>query len=258
MAKQHEIVYGIHSVRHALEQAQHDILELWMQDNKKAGKELSDICRLAHQTGVPVQQVSGKTLDRITGATAHQGVALKRRVTTAHQSPLDLADLLNGSMDKPPLLLILDGVQDPHNLGACLRTANAAGANGVVIPKDRAVQVNATVTKVASGAVEHVPVIAVTNLARGLDAMRAAGVWVFGAAEDATTSLYDIDLTVPLALVLGAEGAGLRRNTREHCDQLFRIPMHGKVESLNVSVAAGVCLYETVRQRMRAQAEGRP
>ena len=176
MAKQYEIVYGIHPVRHAFDREQQEILELWVQDNKKAGKELGDICRLAHQAGVPLQQVSGRTLDRITAVTAHQGVALKRRVTRAHESPLDLAALINNSKHNVPLLLILDGVQDPHNLGACLRTADAAGANGVVIPKDRAVQVNATVTKVASGAVEHVPVIAVTNLARSMEAMLAAGV----------------------------------------------------------------------------------
>lgn len=258
MAKQHEIIYGIHPVRHVLERAQHDILELWVQENKKSGKELGNICHLAQQAGVPLQFVSGKALDRITTVTAHQGVALKRRLSAVQRSSPDVTTLLNEITGTTPLLLILDGVQDPHNLGACLRTADAAGADGIVIPKDRAVQVNATVSKVASGAAEHVPVIAVTNLARCLSTLRDAGIWVYGAAEDAATSLYDIDLTVPLALVLGAEGSGLRRNTSEHCDQLFKIPMHGKVESLNVSVAAGVCLYETVRQRMLFQTEGKP
>ena len=257
MAKQHEIIYGVHPVRHALDRDTHDVLELWVQDNKQAGRELSSICRLAQQAGVPIQQVSGKALDRITAATAHQGVALKRRFQ-AHVPVPDLETLLNGIRHAAPLLLVLDGVQDPHNLGACLRTADAAGVDGVIIPKHRAVQVNATVSKVASGAAEHVPVITVTNLARTLDALRAAGIWMFGAADDAAASLYEVDLTVPAALILGAEGAGLRHNTRAHCDQLFSIPMHGKVENLNVSVAAGVCLYETVRQRTHSQAEDKP
>lgn len=257
MAKQFEIIYGIHPVRHALDRTQHDILELWVQENKKNSKEIIAICQSATRAGVTVQYVSAKALDRITAATMHQGVALKRR-SQAHLPVPDLEALLNSVRHAAPLLLVLDGVQDPHNLGACLRTADATGVNAVIIPKDRAVQVNATVTKVASGAAEHVPVIAVTNLARSLDAMRVAGLWIFGTVEDAAASLYEVDLTVPVALVLGAEGAGLRRNTREHCDQLISIPMHGNVESLNVSVAAGVCLFETVRQRMRSQMEGKP
>lgn len=253
MAQHHEIIYGIHPVRHALGQARHDVLEIWIQENKKSKKEMIAICRSAHRVGVNVQFVSVKTLERITTAAMHQGVALKRRIKPRLPAA-DLEGLLKSVREFPPVILALDGVQDPHNLGACLRTADAAGVNGMVIPRDRAVQVNATVAKVASGAVEHVPVITVTNLARSLDTLREAGVWVYGAAETAATTLYDMDLTVPLALVLGAEGKGLRRNTREHCDQLFSIPMLGKVESLNVSVATGVCLYETVRQRMRIRA----
>jgi len=228
-----------------------------VQDNKKTTKEIISISQSATRGGVTIQYVSAKALDRITAAMMHQGVALKRRVKAQVQIN-DLDALLRTTQDSTAFILILDGVQDPHNLGACLRSADAAGVDGIVIPKDRAVQVNATVTKVASGAAEHVPVIPVTNLARSLSAMREAGIWIFGAAEDAATRLYDVDLTVPMALVLGAEGAGLRRNTREHCDKLFSIPMQGNVESLNVSVAAGVCLYETVRQRMCSQKEGKP
>lgn len=249
MARNTELVYGIHPVRHALDRARHDIIELWVLENKKNTKEIEAICRSAYRVGVNIQYVSVKTLDRITAASGHQGVALKRRVKG--MCPVsDLDGLLKEALEATPFILVLDGLQDPHNLGACLRTADAAGIDGIVIPKDRAVQVNATVIKVASGAAEHVPVITVTNLARSLTAMRDAGIWVFGAADDAETGLYDVDLTVPLALVLGAEGRGLRLNTRNHCDRLIRIPMGGKVESLNVSVAAGVCLYEAVRQRM--------
>ena len=247
MVKQHDVIYGIHSVRHVLEQAPHDVLELWIQDTRKSARALSVICQSADHAGVPVQYVNRRALDRLTGTTAHQGVALKQKVTE-RASP-DLADVLSGIVNSNPLLLVLDGVQDPHNLGACLRSADAAGAHGVVIPKDRAVQVNATVRKVASGAAEHIPVTPVVNLARSLTVMRDAGIWVYGMADHAATSLFDVDLTVPVAIVLGAEGKGLRKNTREHCDQLLKIPMLGKVESLNVSVAAGVCLFEVVRQR---------
>jgi len=248
MVKQHEIIYGIHPVEHALGNDPNGVLEMWIQDTRKSAQELAVICRSADITGISIQYVTRKALDRLAGTTAHQGVAIRHKTTIG--SPVqDLDTLLNGIRETVPLLLILDGVQDPHNLGACLRSADAAGVDGVVIPKDRAVQVNATVRKVASGAAEHIPVIPVTNLARCLTAMRAAGIWVFGTADDAAVSLFEVDLTVPVAIVLGAEGKGLRRNTRDHCDQLLKIPMQGRVESLNVSVAAGVCLFEAVRQR---------
>jgi 23S rRNA (guanosine2251-2'-O)-methyltransferase len=172
---------------------------------------------------------------------------IRRRATAASGS--DLAALLETFHNTIPLILVLDGIQDPHNLGACLRTANAAGVNAVVIPGDRAVGVNATVRKVASGAAEHTPVVTVTNLSRALTQLKQAGVWCFGLSESASADIYATDLTVPLALVLGAEGKGLRQNTRLHCDQLLSIPMRGQVESLNVSAAAAVCLFETVRQR---------
>jgi 23S rRNA (guanosine2251-2'-O)-methyltransferase len=161
---------------------------------------------------------------------------------------MDLATLLaNPAPDM--LLLVLDGVQDPHNLGACLRTANAAGVNAVILPRDRAVAVTPAVRKVAAGAAEITPVITVTNLARSLRELREAGVWTVGTDDKADQSLYDINLKMPLAMVLGAEGEGLRENTRKHCDFLVSLPMRGIVESLNVSVATGVCLYEVLRQR---------
>jgi len=159
-----------------------------------------------------------------------------------------LDDFLH-TLRSPALLLVLDGVTDPHNLGACLRTADAAGVQAVILPKDRSAGLTPVVRKVACGAAEHLPVFAVTNLARALRTLQAAGLWVYGAAGEAEKSLYDVDFTGSVALVLGAEGSGLRRLTREHCDALVKIPMTGSVESLNVSVATGVLLYEVVRQR---------
>ena len=165
----------------------------------------------------------------------------------------ELPQFLDG-LGKPPLLLILDGVQDPHNLGACLRSADAAGVDAVILPKDHSAPLNATARKVACGAAETVPVVRVTNLARTLRAIRDAGVWLYGAAGEAQQALYDVDLSGPVALVLGGEGKGLRRLTREQCDLLVKLPMAGKVESLNVSVATGVALYEAVRQRTGSRA----
>jgi 23S rRNA (guanosine2251-2'-O)-methyltransferase len=166
-----------------------------------------------------------------------------------------LDDLLD-RLDGPPLLLILDGVQDPHNLGACLRTSDAAGVSAVIVPRDRAAGLSPTVRKVASGAAESVPLIQVTNLARTLRWLRERGIWVIGTDDQATKSAYQVDLKGPLAIVLGAEGAGVRRLTRENCDDLVSLPMLGVVESLNVSVAAGVLLYEAVRQRSGGQRGG--
>ncbi len=169
----------------------------------------------------------------------------------------DLFDLLE-SLHEPPFLLVLDGVQDPHNLGACLRSADAAGVHAIIAPKDRAVALTDTVRKIACGAAEHLPFVMVTNLARTLNRLKEAGLWLVGTADDAKESLYDVDLTGPLALVMGAEGKGLRRLTRECCDFLVHIPMTGSVECLNVSVATGVCLFEAVRQRRKAAQKQSP
>ena len=249
MAKNVEIIYGIHAVRHALNKSSADVLELWIQEGKPVAGELGTIVSMVATSALTVQPVTRATLDKITVGGVHQGVAIKRRMSPAPFS--DLAALLDALIDTMPLLLVLDGIQDPHNLGACLRTADAAGADAVLVPADRAVSVNATVRKIASGAAEHTPVITVTNLTRALTQLQERGVWCFGLSESAESQIYATDLTVPVALVLGAEGKGLRQNTRQHCDKLVSIPMFGQVESLNVSVAAAVCLYEAVRQRLK-------
>lgn len=242
-----EIVYGLHAVRHALGMALPAVLEIWVQDNKKESRSIAQL--IAAAGDIPVQFVPKRTLDRLAQYGRHQGIVIRKK--REKKAIPDLDALLRDAHASLPLFLVLDGIQDPHNLGACLRTADAAGVQAVIHPKDRAAGLGATVSKVASGAAEHVPVIAVTNLARILKQMQAAGVWVIGTADDAQTSIYQADLNRPLALVMGAEGQGLRENTRKHCDLLVHIPMAGHVESLNVSVAAGVCLYEAVRQRMQ-------
>jgi 23S rRNA (guanosine2251-2'-O)-methyltransferase len=194
---------------------------------------------------VRVVEIDATRLNGMAGAGRHQGVAAKVDVVELAVSLDDVLDQVQG----PPLILVLDGVTDPHNLGACLRTADAAGVHAVVAPKDRAVGLNATVMKVASGAADTVPYITVTNLARTLRELKERDIWVVGAAEEARLPHHAPGLGRPLAWVLGAEGEGLRRLTRETCDELRRIPMGGSVESLNVSVAAGVCLFEAIRQR---------
>lgn len=195
--------------------------------------------------------VPRQELDRLAGngpdGLRHQGV-LARMQAPAPGNESDLLELLTG-LETPPLLLVLDGVQDPRNLGACLRSADAAGVHAVVVPRDRAAELTAVARKTAAGAAESVPLFVVTNLARCLRELRSAGVWLVGLAGEAETDLYQARLTGPLAMVLGAEGSGLRRLTREHCDELLRIPMAGSVESLNVSAATAVCLFEALRQR---------
>lgn len=242
-----ELVFGMHAVRHALESAPDSVVELWIMDGRQDAARMRELSELAATRGLRVRQVDRQLLDRETGYARHQGIAALRRPGAAPRG--DLESLLARGSAPPLLLLVLDGVQDPHNLGACVRAADAAGADAVVIPRDRAAPMTATAHKVASGAAEHTPVIAVTNLARELRRMREAGVWITGLAGDAEGSFYDIDLRLPTALVLGGEESGLRRNIREHCDHLARLPMRGIVESLNVSVSAGICLYEALRQR---------
>jgi len=199
----------------------------------------------AKEAGVKLVDSDDERLHKICGTHRHQGV-LARVTALAQQNSLD--DILD-AVDGPPLVLVLDGVTDPHNLGACLRVADGAGANAVVAPKDHAVGLNATVAKVASGAAETVPYLMVTNLARTLGELKERNIWVIGTSDQATKSIYEVDLKGPTALVLGAEGDGLRQLTAKTCDELVSIPMLGAVESLNVSVAAGVCLYEALRQR---------
>ncbi len=224
------------------------MLEIWVQDNKKSARAISDILTIAKNIHISIQFVANKTLDKITHQANHQGIAVRRKVTSI-DNKMDLKSVLEVDDGKIPLFLVLDGVQDPHNLGACLRTADAVGVRAVILPKDRAVGLNETVRKVACGAAENTPVIHVTNLSRSLREMQEAGVWIIGTDDEAENTIFDEDLTSPIALVMGSEGQGLRQNTLKHCDKLVNIPMAGVVESLNVSVAAGVCLYEVRRQR---------
>ncbi len=240
-------VYGLHAVNAVLERAPERVLELWIaqpRDDARS-RELKD---RADRVGVRVQSAGGEALAKLVGDVTHQGAVAAVRPL----KPWDEHDLIDalGQLTEDPLLLILDGVTDPHNLGACLRTADAVGAHAVVIPKDRAAAVDGVVRKVAAGAAEFVPVASVTNLARAMDLLKERGLWLVGTDGEAVQTLYGADLKRPLALVLGAEGSGLRRLTRERCDFLVRIPMAGQVESLNVSVAAGVALFEARRQRL--------
>jgi 23S rRNA (guanosine2251-2'-O)-methyltransferase len=239
------LVCGFHAVRMALEKHPRDLEGVWLSASR-ADARVADIERLAQSAGVAVHRVERDDLDRLAGEARHQGVAAKRRRASAVGED-DLSALL--AQAERPLVLALDGVQDPHNLGACLRSAAAAGAQAVLVPRDNSAPLTAVALRAAAGAAEIVPVIPVTNLARALRALKELGVWVYGASHDADATLYEADLSGPVALVLGGEGRGLRRLTREHCDGLVRIPMPGAVESLNVSVAAGVCLFEVVRQR---------
>jgi 23S rRNA (guanosine2251-2'-O)-methyltransferase len=206
-----------------------------------------DLVARARQAGCAIETADETRLTAMAGTDRHQGIVA---LVEAQAAPVMLDDVL-ATIDEAPLLLVLDGVTDPHNLGACLRSADAFGAHAVVIPKDRAAGVNATVAKAASGAADTVPVLPVTNLARTLREMKDRGIWILG-AEAGGESLYDADVRGPVAWVLGAEGAGLRRLTREHCDRIVGIPLLGTVESLNVSVAAGICLFATRQQRSRS------
>ncbi|MEO7244546.1 MAG: 23S rRNA (guanosine(2251)-2'-O)-methyltransferase RlmB [Rubrivivax sp.] len=238
------VLYGFHAVTVRLKTAPASVLEVHV-DAVRRDARIRQLIERVREAGVKLIDSDAERLSRMAGGPRHQGVAA--RVTAlALQHSLD--DLLDGVVG-PPLVLALDGVTDPHNLGACLRVADGAGAHAVLAPKDHAVGLNATVAKVASGAAETVPYLMVTNLSRSLTEMKEREITIVGTSDDAPRTLYDVDLRGPVALVLGAEGAGLRQLTRKTCDLLVRIPMAGAVESLNVSVAAGVCLYEVRRQR---------
>ena len=239
-------VAGIHSVRSALKFGPEGVGELWL-DQGRRDRRLAELAEAARKAGIRIRQVSAEALDRAAEGANHQG-ALAWVQAPAARPQRDLDALLDG-IEGPALLLLLDEVQDPHNLGACLRSADAAGVHAVIAPKDKAVGLTPAVCKVASGAAETGPSIQVTNRARTMDQIKERGIWLIGTAGEAESELYDRDLTGPVGLVMGGEGQGLRRLTRERCDALVRLPMLGRVESLNVSVAAGVCLYEALRQR---------
>jgi len=239
-----KILFGFHAVTVRLKTAPASILEIHTEASRRDAR-MRQFVEKVEAAGVKRVDSDDNALIRLAGSPRHQGVVARVNALAQRHSLDDVLDEVQG----PPLLLVLDGVTDPHNLGACLRVADGAGAHAVVAPKDHAVGLNATVAKVASGAAETVPYLMVTNLARTLGELKERDILVVGTAEDAEKTIYDIDFSGPVALVLGAEGAGMRQLTRKHCDVLVRIPMAGAVESLNVSVAAGVCLYEALRQR---------
>jgi len=239
-------IVGIHSVRTALQRTGEDVSEVWLEDRRHDWR-LAEVVALANAAGVAIRRTTRTDLDNAAEGAWHQGVLAWVQLPVARRET-DLGTILD-KVAEPPLLLVLDGVQDPHNLGACLRTADAAGVQALIAPKDKAVGLTAVACKVASGAARTVPYIRVTNLARTIAGLKERGIWLIGTAEEAETGLFAADLTGPLALVMGGEGKGLRRLTRERCDALVRLPMLGTVESLNVSVATGICLYEALRQR---------
>lgn len=240
------ILFGFHAVQSRMRQHATSIQEILI-DRERVDPRMKDLLKLAEASGVRVMQVERTRLDGMAGNGRHQGVIA--RVVDTPMPYKDIHDILESDLKEPPFFLILDGVEDPHNLGACLRVADAMGVHAVIAPKDRAVGLNATVRKVASGAAETVPFIAVTNLARTIRELQEAGVFVVGTTMDSEKTLLNTKLDGPIAIVLGAEGDGLRRLTAETCDALVTIPMFGSVESLNVSVASGMCLYEVRRQR---------
>jgi 23S rRNA (guanosine2251-2'-O)-methyltransferase len=239
--KPERTLFGFHPVVSRLRAAPKTIMEIFV-DEARDDARMRELVASAEAAGVRVLRVGAKRLDGFHGG--HGGVVARVEAATPGKSLDELLEVL----DHPPLLLVLDGVTDPHNLGACLRVADAAGADAVVAPKDRACGLNATVSKVASGAAEVIPYFMVTNLARTLDELKERDIWVVGTDERAEHTLYEADLPKAIAWVLGAEGEGMRRLTRERCDQLIRIPMSGSVASLNVSVASGVCLFESRRR----------
>jgi 23S rRNA (guanosine2251-2'-O)-methyltransferase len=237
---------GFHAVAARLRQRAEGVQGIYIAAARQ-DRRARDIVELAQSLGIVVHEVDDARLAQLTDGEIHQGVVAQVRSEVLQQSIEGILDALTA----PPLLLLLDGITDPHNLGACLRSADAFGVDAVIIPKDRAVGVNATVAKVASGAAENVPVIAVTNLARTMRDLKERGVWLVAAEADGKESLFDADLTGPIAWVLGGEESGLRRLTRELCDRSVSIPLMGSVASLNVSVAAGICLFATRQQRSR-------
>ncbi|MGI9228551.1 MAG: 23S rRNA (guanosine(2251)-2'-O)-methyltransferase RlmB [Gammaproteobacteria bacterium] len=239
-AKKVEYIYGYHTLAQALESTPEAILEVSYVKPNGVNRRLQTILDRCQALDIACQHIMPQKLDKLTGTTKHQGIAARY---TAPGLNTSINHLCDGDIAQTSLILALDGIQDPHNLGACIRTANAAGVQAVLIPADRSAPVNATVRKVACGAVEATDVIRVTNLSRALKRLQEAGYWVVGADGQAEADLFDFVPQQPLVLVVGAEDSGLRHNTRRYCDYLLKIPMSGAVASLNVSVATGVCLY---------------
>lgn len=250
---QQEFLYGIHSVEAVLENEPERILEVMIAKGRSDDR-INTIVNLARSNGISVQFVHRKTLDEKSNGEQNQGLLARAKpARVLVEADLDkILEDVQSAKAATPFLLVLDGVTDPHNLGACLRNADAAGVQAIIVPKDNAVGVTPVVRKVAVGAAETVPLIQVTNLTRTLKHIQQQGVWVIGTAGEAQQLIFDCKLQGPIALVMGAEGKGMRRLTRETCDELVKLPMAGSVSSLNVSVATGICLYEIVRQRAGA------
>ncbi|MEN9329887.1 MAG: hypothetical protein RLZZ484_1075 [Pseudomonadota bacterium] len=246
MSSSPKVLYGFHAVGVRLKTAPTSVIEIYFEATRRDAR-MRQFIERAKEANVRLIEADGLRLSKLCGNHGHQGVVARVEPLAQVTSLDDLLDSLPS--EQPPLLLVLDGITDPHNLGACLRVADGAGAHAVIAPKDHAVGVNATVAKVASGAAETMPYFMVTNLARTLNELKERNIWVIGTSDDAPKTLYQVDLKGPTALVLGAEGAGMRQLTRKTCDELVSLPMRGAVESLNVSVASGVCLYEALRQR---------
>ncbi|WP_065187673.1 23S rRNA (guanosine(2251)-2'-O)-methyltransferase RlmB [Shewanella woodyi] len=244
--KKQDITFGIHAVEAVLKHSPERVIEMWVQAGRD-DQRLASLLQMAAEYGISVQKAARKVLDDKSDSGQHQGV-LARVKAVKQLNDNDLFSLVEKT--EMPFFLILDGVTDPHNLGACLRNADAAGVHGVIVPRDNSVGLTPTVSKVACGAAEVVPLFQVTNLARTMKSLQEKGVWIVGAAGEADSDLYKTDLKGPLAIAMGAEDKGLRRLTRESCDSIASIPMAGSVSSLNVSVATGICLFEAVRQRL--------
>jgi 23S rRNA (guanosine2251-2'-O)-methyltransferase len=242
-----KVLFGFHAVGVRLKTAPQTIIEVYVDPTRRDARMRQFVDR-AKEAGVRLIDADGMRLAKLAGSHGHQGVAARVDPVAQVHSLDELLEQLEAD-GIAPLLLVLDGVTDPHNLGACLRVADGAGAHAVIAPKDHAAGINATVAKVASGAAETVPYFMVTNLARTLGELKERNIWIIGTSDDAPKTVYQVDLKAPVALVLGAEGQGMRQLTRKTCDELVGIPMKGAVESLNVSVASGVCLYEALRQR---------
>ena len=241
-------IFGIHAIQAALDFSANKIHKIWV-DQQRKDKGLSELSNQLRSLGLPIEKCDRKNLDKMAGDKNHQGIVAEIEMPAVHSED-ELKQFIK-TTDETPFFLVLDQVQDPHNLGACLRTADAAGVHGIIITKDNSSGITPIVCKVASGAAETVAVYQVTNLARSLRWLKENNIWVMGTTSEAEQTIFDADLTIPLALVMGSEGTGMRRLTQEQCDFLVKLPMVGQVESLNISVAAGVMIYEVFKQRMK-------
>jgi len=248
MSSPPKVLFGFHAVGVRIKTAPQSVLEVFYDVSRRDAR-MRQFTDRVREAGIRLIESDGVRLSKMAGGHGHQGVVARVNAVAVVTSLDELLEQLEASGVASPLILVLDGVTDPHNLGACLRVADGAGAHAVIAPKDHAAGINATVAKVASGAAETMPYFMVTNLARTLGELKERNIWCIGTSDDAPKTIYDVDLKGPVALVLGAEGEGMRQLTRKTCDELVSIPMHGAVESLNVSVASGVCLYEALRQR---------